>query len=260
MKRRRIRLDQSTSDNGAGSASEQGYSRNRASGAARSTSERPGATDSTELEDLIQGRNHRDAQELRNHPQPHEPKRSRVLIADHQKPRAVLTSSNDGVWLMMYDPEGNLRVKLGVDKFGLPALELRTSVDSSQVTGHDVRSVPRLAIRCIPDILSETPVPIVSLLDASGVSQAMLIADSQGESSMAFFRDQGTTYGWSLHSLFGLTRYTSRRSGPWGDGLGPSLTQLAEAEKILKAIRENGGPLDLNALDCLVSVYGDLLV
>ena len=76
-----------------------------------------------------------------------------LLVGDDGTVRAVMSSHKDDVTLSMFDPAGNLRLKIGVFAGGLPALDMYSSVEIGDVSV-ETQSVPANAAdaRCAPNI------------------------------------------------------------------------------------------------------------
>jgi len=210
-----------------------------------------------------------------------------VLVGDDEKTRAALTSSEEGVWLILADAEGNPRIKLGVDKIGLPSLMLFTASDGEPTgSGADSatdarepagsaqepatgaggaatkaggpptekpRGVTRLALECVPDVFQpERSVPVVALYGPDGNYQAALLAGGSGGSALTFYGDRGAGFGWSLHSRLGLTRYTSAGSPVGVD----YLENLWDAQNIMRVVRNGGKLRAAEVLARLRAAYG----
>jgi hypothetical protein len=157
---------------------------------------------------------------------------------------------------MMFDAEGRQRIRLGVDQRGLPSLELLTAVEAGQSGNRDPRSVPRLALECVPDPFgAPNSVPVVSLFDLTGNYQAALVAEPGGGSALTFYGDRGRSFGWSLHSKLGLTRYTSS-----AEDKRLTLAKLWEVEKLMWAVRKGGKIPAPGMAERLMSAYEGLLI
>ncbi|HKV38300.1 MAG TPA: hypothetical protein VJX67_03740, partial [Blastocatellia bacterium] len=184
----------------------------------------------------------------------------RVLIGREHEPQAILTSSSDeGVWLTMLDEEGNLRVRLGADKAGLPALMLFTAMHDEQPGTKGPLSVTRLTLECVPDPFGpDGSFPVVSLFDQAGNCCAALLAQPGGNSSLTFYEDRETACAWRLHSDLGSTRYTKETIGPacreW------RLTNLWEAERIMRVVRNSGEVPPPLVVARLMFTYGGLWI
>ncbi|HEY6332989.1 MAG TPA: hypothetical protein VI756_26935 [Blastocatellia bacterium] len=179
-----------------------------------------------------------------------------VLLRDKGGPRAILTSSEEGVWLKMLDENGNLRVRIGVDEVGLPALTFFTAADVPGVGTKERCSIERLALECTPDLLQpEYSVPVLALWDAGGNRQALLIAGAGGESSLTFYRDRAGPYGWSLHSALGVTQYKTGSTDEMR-----RLRDLWEAGEVMRAVRNGGKIPAAEVIARLMTVYEVLVI